>query len=76
VDEAGPVVVNAMTGFAYVPPLVKVERESRQLLARIWTNLHLEWRSDEHGRIRKRKRRARRRAAEPPSRPCPPGAAV
>jgi phage terminase small subunit len=34
------------TGAIHVHPLVKVERESRQLFARIWKQLGLDWASD------------------------------
>lgn len=39
----GLVSITTTTGAAHLNPLVKVERESRQLFARIWTQLHLEW---------------------------------
>jgi hypothetical protein len=37
------VTVTTTTGAVHVNPAVRSEREARQLFAKIWTALHLEW---------------------------------
>ena len=51
VDAEGPVSVNETTGMTHVHPCVKIERESRQAFSRLWTQMGLEWSSEEDGNI-------------------------
>lgn len=51
VDRDGPVTVNATTGMTHVHPCCKLEREARQAFSRLWTQMGLEWSSDEDGNI-------------------------
>lgn len=37
------VTLTKTTGALHVNPLVKAEKEARQLFAKIWTSLHYEW---------------------------------
>jgi hypothetical protein len=53
VDRDGPVTVNKTTGMTHVHPACKLEREARQAFSRLWTTMHLEWSTDEDGRIRR-----------------------
>jgi hypothetical protein len=39
----GMVFKSETTGTIHVHPAVKIERESRALFSRIWTQLHFEW---------------------------------
>lgn len=54
VDKDGPLTVNETTGMTHVHPCVKIERESRQAFSRLWTQMGLQWSSDEDGTIRHR----------------------
>jgi len=51
VDRDGPTTTNETTGMTHVHPAVKIEREARQAFSRLWTQMHLEWSSEEDGRI-------------------------
>jgi hypothetical protein len=51
VDAEGMTSTTETTGTFHVHPAVRIERESRQLFARIWGGmLHLEWTSEIDGR--------------------------
>jgi hypothetical protein len=43
IECEGMTSVTKTTGAIHLHPLVKVERESRALFAKIWSQLHLEW---------------------------------
>lgn len=43
IESEGMITKTETTGAVHVHPLVKVERESRQLFARIWGSMSLEW---------------------------------
>lgn len=47
----GMVKVTPRSGMARLHPLLKVERESRQLFARIWSLLNLQWNQQVDGRM-------------------------
>jgi phage terminase small subunit len=49
IDAEGMTFVTEGTGTVHVHPLVKVERESRQLFFRLWSGLGLNWRQEQEG---------------------------
>ncbi len=49
VKEQGLTTVTETTGAVHVNPLVKVERESRQLFVKCWNQLALDWDPDLDG---------------------------
>lgn len=51
ISKSGMTSVTKKTGATHVNPLVKIERESRQLFARVWTGLHLDFNPSIDGRI-------------------------
>lgn len=50
VDRVGLTTTTKTTGAVHVHPLVKVERENRQLFARLWGELGLVWDHELDGR--------------------------
>ena len=51
VDEKGPTFETKATGAVHIRPEVRIERESRQVFARLWSSMHLEWSYSEDGRL-------------------------
>lgn len=51
IEIHGMVMANPTTGAPHVHPLLRVERESRQLFARIWTQMKLDKGSADHKRL-------------------------
>ena len=51
VDEKGPTFETKTTGTVHVRPETRIERENRQMFARIWSSMHLEWSYSEDGRL-------------------------
>ena len=49
VDEKGPTFETETTGTVHVRPETRIERENRQMFARIWSSMHLEWSYNEDG---------------------------
>lgn len=52
IEREGMVTTTKTTGAVHVHPLVKVERESRQLFLRCWQELALGWSMELDGRMR------------------------
>lgn len=52
IERQGMVTTTKTTGAVHVHPLVKVERESRQLFARCWSEMGLSWSVELDGRVR------------------------
>lgn len=52
IQAEGLTFTTATTGAVHVHPLVKVERESRQLFARLWSDLRLDFDRESDGRVR------------------------
>lgn len=50
VDREGLTTTTETTKAVHIHPLLKVERENRQLFARLWTQLHLHWNVNIDGR--------------------------
>jgi len=51
IAKEGMVATTKRTGAIHIHPLVRVERESRQLFSKLWVQLHLEWCFDVDGRM-------------------------
>lgn len=52
IEQEGMVTTTKTTGAVHIHPLVKVERESRQLFARCWREMGLSWSVELDGRVR------------------------
>ena len=51
-EAEGLTFTTATTGAVHVHPLLKVERESRAMFAKLWADLHLDWSPEQDGRVR------------------------
>ena len=51
VKVAGMTTTTPRSGAVHLHPLLKVERESRQLFAKIWHSMSLQWSPDIDGRV-------------------------
>jgi hypothetical protein len=55
VDAEGATFTTKSTGAVHIRPEVRIERESRQLFARLWAGeMNLHWSHEEDGRLAQR----------------------